>query len=219
MRLVMENMHTDIVDKITCLNLNANWQPVGFKTVREAIVGLCGSGDEPKCLALDIDYNIKENGDPDLSKIKNINPVNWKEWLALPIRNWDLTISSPNLTIRVPTVIIALNYNKMPYKSFKGKPTKQSIYIRDKGICQYTGKKLTRDQSSIDHIIPKSRGGDDEWTNMVLCERSINYKKGNNLNGEIGLNLLKPPTIPKPMPMYALIKEAKHIDWKHFLIP
>jgi hypothetical protein len=43
-------------------------------------------------------------------------PVSWVEWITLPIRSWDLTINSPNVKIRVPTVIIATNFNKMPVK-------------------------------------------------------------------------------------------------------
>lgn len=209
-----------VANKLICLNLNANWQPVGFKTVKDAIVDLCGgeTDGKPTSMALDIDYNVLDNGEPDLSEPKSMNPVPWSEWIKLPIRSWDLTINSPRMTIRVPTVIIATNFTKMPVKHFKGKPSKEAIYNRDDGRCQYTGKKLTREEFTIDHIIPRSRGGTDNWTNMVGCAKDVNSKKGNSLNSEIGLKLLKNPTTPQPVPVYALIKEAKHKDWEHFLI-
>jgi 5-methylcytosine-specific restriction endonuclease McrA len=209
-----------VANKLICLNLNAQWQPVGFKTVKDAIIALCASDADGKdnSLALDIDYNILDNGEPDLSEPKAMTPVSWNDWVSLPIRSWDLTISSPSMTIRVPTVIISANFSKMPVKHFKGKPSKDAIYNRDKGTCQYTGKKIDRNHATVDHIVPRSRGGEDSWTNLVLCSKDVNTKKGNKLNSEIGLQLLKNPLAPQPVPVYSLIREAKHVDWKHFLI-
>jgi 5-methylcytosine-specific restriction endonuclease McrA len=166
---------------------------------------------------LDIEYELDDNGQPIFDEAKSMNPVSWEEWMLLPIRPWDLTINSPTRSIRVPTVIIATNFNKMPIKTFKGKPSKDGIWNRDQGICQYTGKKLTKDQSTIDHVIPRSKGGLDTWTNMVVCDKGLNSKKGNKLNSELGLKLKKEPIEPSPTPMSALIREAKHHTWKHFL--
>ena len=208
-----------VANKLICLNLNANWQPVGFKTVKDAIVDLCGaeSGGKPSTLALDIDYELDSEGQPIFDEAKSMNPVSWEEWMTLPIRPWDLSINSPTRSIRVPTVIIATNFNKMPIKSFKGKPSKDGIWNRDQGVCQYTGRKLTKDQSTIDHVVPRSKGGEDTWTNLVLCDKSLNSKKGNKLNSELGLKLKRDPFEPSPTPMSALIREAKHHTWKHFL--
>jgi len=210
----------NVANKLICLNLNANWQPVGFKTVKDAIVDLCGSdtNGKPSSLALDIDYEIDENGEPILTEAKSMNPVSWSDWMNLPVRNWDLSINTPTRMIRVPTVIIATNFNKMPVKSFKGKPSKDAIYNRDGGICQYTGKKVDRHTATVDHVVPRSKGGEDSWTNLVLCSKDVNAKKGNRMNSEVGLKLLKQPVTPQPVPMYALITDAKHIDWNHFLI-
>ena len=209
-----------VVNKLICLNLNANWQPVGFKTVKDAIVDLCGcdANGKPSSLALDIDYDIDNNGDPILDDPKSMNPVSWTEWMKLPVRSWDLSINTPTMMIRVPTVIIATNFNKMPVKHFRGKPSKDAIYTRDGGVCQYSGKKIDRNSATIDHIVPRSKGGADTWTNLVLCSKDINSKKGNRMNSEVGLKLLKQPIAPQPVPVYALIKDAKHIDWHHFLI-
>jgi len=209
----------NVANKLICLNLNANWQPVGFKTVKDAIVDLCGaeSNGKPSTMALDIEYELDENGQPIFDEAKSMNPVSWEEWMTLPIRPWDLAINSPTRSIRVPTVIIATNFNKMPIKTFKGKPSKDGIWNRDQGICQYTGKKLTKDQSTIDHVIPRSKGGQDTWTNMVVCDKTLNSKKGNKLNSELGLKLRKEPIEPSPTPVSALIREAKHHTWKHFL--
>ena len=209
-----------VANKLICLNLNSAWQPVGFKTVKEAIIALCAADADGKAnsLALDINYNILDNGEPDLSEPKSMNPVSWSDWINLPVRSWDFSISSPSMTIRVPTVIISANFSKMPMKHFKGKPSKDAIYNRDRGTCQYTGKKIDRHHATVDHVVPRSRGGEDTWTNLVLCSKEVNTKKGNSLNSEVGLNLLKNPLAPQPVPVYSLIREAKHNDWKHFLI-
>ena len=209
----------NVANKLICLNLNANWQPVGFKTVKDAIVDLCGaeSYGKPSTMALDIEYELDDTGQPIFDEAKSMTPVSWEEWMILPIRPWDLSINSPTRSIRVPTVIIATNFNKMPIKTFKGKPSKDGIWNRDQGICQYTGKKLTKDQSTIDHVIPRSKGGQDTWTNMVVCDKTLNSKKGNKLNSELGLKLKKEPIEPSPSPVSALIREAKHHTWKHFL--
>ena len=69
------------------------------------------------------------------------------------------------------------------------KPTRINLYIRDKGVCQYCGDKLTYEGSTLDHVLPKSRGGGDKWENLVLCCPPCNYKKGNKLLSESGLAL------------------------------
>lgn len=209
-----------IENKLICLSLNANWQPIGYKTVKDAIIDLCGSqaNGKPSALALDIDYHLNDDGSPDYNSAKSMNPTNWNDWMKLSVRDWDLAIHTPTMKIRVPTVIIAVHYNKMPIKAFRGKPSKEAIYNRDNGIDQYTGKKIDRHSATVDHVIPRSRGGGDTWENLVLCSKEVNSKKGNNLNEEIGLKLLKKPVTPSPIPVSSLIKEAKHEDWKHFLI-
>jgi hypothetical protein len=213
-------MENTIANKAICLNLNANWQPVGYKTVKDAIIDLCGcdADGKPSSMAIDIDYDVDANGEPILGEPKSMTPVAWSDWINLPIRSWDLVIHTNRLAIRVPTVIIATNFTKMPVKQFKGKPSKDAIYTRDNGICQYTGRKIDRHNATVDHVLPRSKGGADSWENLVLCAKDVNSKKGNKLNSEVGLSLRRKPVAPSPIPVYALIQDAKHVDWEHFLI-
>ncbi len=204
----------NIADKAIVLKLNKNWQPVGYGIVADAIVDLVAG---ESCKALDIQYVVDEDGNPDFSIEPNFQAVGWDDWIQLPVRPWDLAIHSSKLTIRVPTVIVANNYALMPKKTWKGKPSKEAIYIRDGGKCQYTGKVLDRKNATIDHVLPKSRGGSDEWTNLALTSRELNSKKGNALNSEIGLRLIKQPVAPKPIPICQLIREIKHPDWQLFI--
>jgi len=205
----------DIANKLIVLKLNKNWQAVGYSIVSKAIIDLC-AGEALE--ALDIDYARDKDGVPDFTKPTVMRPVEWDEWITLPIREWDLEIHSPSTTIRVPTVTIAKHYAKMPVRHFNGRPSKQAIWIRDKGICQYTGQTLREEEASLDHVVPVSRGGKSSWTNLVLANKKINWKKGNKLLSESGLILLHEPKAPNPIAVSALIKEAKHVDWSHFLI-
>lgn len=204
-----------IINKSIALRLNKNWLPIGITTVGKAIVDLCAGST---CYALDIEYELDENNDPNFDKIKYMNPVDWDDWIKLSIRPWDLCIHSTKLSIRVPIVTIAKNYAKMPLKRFKGIPTKEAIYIRDGKRCQYTNKLLKYHEASIDHVIPKSKGGKHDWTNVVLSSKEINTIKGNKLNDEMGLKLLKEPKAPLPIPVSALINEPKRPEWMPFLI-
>jgi len=205
----------DVVKKLIVLKLNRQWMPVGFATVEKSLVDLCAG---VACQALNIDYALDDDGHPNFNQPTNIYAVDWDEWITLPIRPWDLVVHSPSITIRVPTVLIAKHFEDMPWIRHNGRPSAFQIWARDEGVDQYTGKKLEEDEASIDHVIPKSRGGRNGWDNLVLCHKSVNFRKGNRLNSEVGLKLIRKPTAPKPVPISSTIKKARHHDWKHFLV-
>lgn len=215
---------SNIISKLIVLKLNRAWQPVGYSTVGRAIVDLAAG---LSARALDFDYEkdadgnyiLDEYGEPVGNPI-TMNPVDWEEWQKLPIRPFDEVVHYGNgeKIMRVPTVLIAINFNKMPVKTFRGKPSKEAIWIRDGGVDQYTGKKLRREDATIDHVIPQSRGGRDEWNNLVSTHKKINSEKGNKLNGEAGLKLIREPIAPKPVPLSAMIRDVKHPTWRPFLI-
>jgi len=203
-----------IINKIIVLKLNKAWQPVGFSSVQKAIVDLCG-GIAVK--AIDLEYELDDSGEPVGDPIR-MNPVDWDEWITLCVRPYDLVLHSAKLQIRVPTVLVAKNFNRMPMKTFRGKPSKDGIRIRDRNRCQYTGHLLRREEITIDHVIPQSRGGHDNWENLVTTSKELNSKKGNKLNEEAGLHLIRKPTVPAPMPLSMLINEIRHRDWLPFLL-
>jgi 5-methylcytosine-specific restriction endonuclease McrA len=202
------------MDKLIVLKLNKSWQPVGFATVGKSIIDLCA---DINCYALDIEYAIV-NGEPDFDNPTSMIPVDWDRWIILPVRPWDLVIHTPNIEVRVPTVLIARSFDKMPIRQFRGKPSSSQIWVRDNGVDQYTGKPLHPTEASIDHVLPVSKGGRNTWENMVLTHKQINYKKGNKLNEEVGLRLIRKPVTPRPVPIMSLITTPRHVDWKHFLV-
>lgn len=83
-----------------------------------------------------------------------------------------------------PLIIRLLNYVR--YKSKAVKLNRKRIFKRDNGECVYCGSKR---HLTIDHIIPRSRGGKNTWTNLVTCCSNCNLKKGNRTPEESGMKM------------------------------
>jgi 5-methylcytosine-specific restriction endonuclease McrA len=191
---------TDILNKTIVLVLNRNWQAINIRTPADAFCQMATN----VATALEIDG---EN---------HIRPVTWEEWITLPIRDGDNAVHTVRGAIRVPTVIVALNFAKVPKK--RPKLCAKTIRERDGNRCQYTGKLLRLDEGSLDHVLPRSRGGKDEWENLVWSDKTVNAKKGNRMPHEAGLKLLTEPRAPKELPVTALIRNPQSIaDWKLFV--
>lgn len=204
----------NIADLHLVLKLNRHWAEVGTSSVGKAIVDLVGG----VVLAMDISWELDENGKPlENKKPVYINPVSWKEWIELPVRDYDPSIRSVKMEIRIPTVVIAKNYDKMPKKSPKKTPSNLGVRFRDGGRCQYTGKVLSEEEGNVDHVIPLSRGGGNTWDNVVWADRSINAIKGNKLNREAGLRLIRPVQKPRIAEAWETIGRPKHRDWVPFM--
>lgn len=199
-----------IEDKPLCLCLNKRWQRIGVKSVRQAFNELVS----PFCSALNIVYRQNEDGLFDFNEVLDIQAVKWDDWIKLPIRSCDFEIRTSKLIIRVPTVIVSSRYSEMPEKRYN--PTKRNIWLRDNGTCQYSGKKLQKEDANIDHPIPKSRGGSNTWENMVLCHKDINSRKGSKTPEEAGLKLIRQPKKMQPMLLCDALKFENHIDWALF---
>ncbi|NBP16789.1 HNH endonuclease, partial [bacterium] len=136
-------------------------------------------------------------GSYDLSTVEYWQAVkNFEEWSKLPIRPCDEFIHTINNTIRLPSVVVCSKYRKIKFHQIQF-PSKRNIYKRDNFTCGYTGKKLSRGELSIDHIIPRSKGGENTWENLVTCEKTVNTKKGDKLLSECGLKLLIKPSRPQ----------------------
>jgi 5-methylcytosine-specific restriction endonuclease McrA len=190
----------DILNKTIVLVLNRNWQAINIRTPQEAFCQM----------ATNVATALEINGE------NHIRPVTWDEWITLQIRDGDNAVHTVRGAIRVPTVIVALNFAKVPKK--RPKLCAKTIRERDGNRCQYTGKLLRPDEGSLDHVLPRSRGGKDEWGNLVWSDKTVNAKKGNRLPHEAGLKLLTVPHAPKELPLTALLHNPHGIpDWKLFV--
>jgi 5-methylcytosine-specific restriction endonuclease McrA len=128
----------------------------------------------------------------------------------------DEYIHTPTLRILVPRVIRLLEYDKMPRREWKF--NRKNIMIRDNYQCQYCGKKYSLGFLTIDHIIPRSRGGTTSWVNVVTSCTKCNTKKGGRLPQEAGMNLIKKPQAPKfDHSLMRLLINPKYSIWKEFI--
>jgi len=98
---------------------------------------------------------------------------------------------------RLPEIIKLINYVPLSYTDVV--LSRKSIYLRDNHVCQYCGK--SGGNLTIDHIVPRSRGGEDSWENMVVCCSRCNNRKGSKTLEEAGMKLIGMPYRP-PSSLY-----------------
>jgi 5-methylcytosine-specific restriction endonuclease McrA len=191
---------SNTLTKATVLVLNRNWQAINVRTPQEAFC----------MMATNVATGLE------IEREDHIRPVTWEEWITLPIREGDNAVRTSHKAIRVPTVIVAVNFAKVPKK--RPKLSARNIRERDGNRCQYTGRLLHPDEGSLDHVVPRSRGGKDAWENLVWSAKEVNQKKADRLPHEAGLKLLSVPRAPKELPVSALIRNSAEVeDWKLFL--
>ena len=111
-------------------------------------------------------------------------------------------------------VIRLLNYIRLPYKKLmENRPTRSLIMKRDGYKCLYCG---CIENLTLDHIMPQSRGGNNEWTNLATCCGSCNVKKGNRTPGEAEMPLTKQVKRPYNK-LHLTINTSNVSDWKEFV--
>jgi 5-methylcytosine-specific restriction endonuclease McrA len=190
----------NILNKSIVLVLNRNWQAINVRTPQEAFC----------MMATNVGTALEIEGE------NYIRPVTWEEWITLPIRPQDNAVHTVRGAVRVPAVIVAVNFAKVPKK--RPKLSAKTIRERDDNRCQYTGRVLRPEEGSLDHVLPRSRGGKDTWENLVWSSKAVNADKGNRLPHEAGLQLLRVPRAPKELPASAFIRNAHSVaEWKLFL--
>jgi 5-methylcytosine-specific restriction endonuclease McrA len=210
---MMELLHTQNV-----LRLNGNYMRIGWSTVAEAFCMLMGEQKDgaPPALGVEVIYPYDEFNVPQTDKYSYINTWEWEYWMELAPRKGDLdkVIHTSKRIIRIPTIIVCPKFHMMPTK--EQRPTKTAIRRRDGNKCQYTGVELTNKTFTLDHVIPRSKGGKDTWENLASCHKDFNFKKGDKYNHEIGAKLAKKLVAPKDIPLCALVTGNFHPDHNHF---
>lgn len=125
-------------------------------------------------------------------------------------------VRSSRTMIRVPKIIRLSFYDKVPQLSLKF--NRRNLFARDKNTCQYCGQSHPLSALSFDHIVPRSRGGQTSWENVVCCCLKCNGRKGDRLPEEAGMSLIRPPTKPKSNPvMQVKLNNPRYATWRTFL--
>ena len=124
-------------------------------------------------------------------------------------------IRSVTKNFKLPAVIVLNRYVKFRFSTVAC--NRANILLRDKNQCQYCAKYFQADKLTLDHVLPKSRGGRNTWNNMVAACKKCNQRKGNKTPEESGMQPLRKPFAPKANLLRTLKKEQISPKWKNYL--
>lgn len=179
------------------LVLNKGWVPITTVSVKEALLLLFKN--VAKAVNVD-DYSTYD----------------FESWadLGKVFKNGEF-ILTPRLKIPVPDVIVLETYCKIPSQSITF--SRANLLQRDMYMCQYCSKQLTTKNFTIDHVIPRSKGGKSTWQNTAVCCGKCNYNKRDRTPEEAGMTLIKKPIEPPHKKYFISISPGKKISWDKFL--
>ena len=118
----------------------------------------------------------------------------------------------------MPSVIRLLEYRRIPHQTRA--LSRKNILLRDRNTCQYCGVLLTSAELTLDHVVPRSRGGLSTWENLVACCHPCNRRKGNQMLYELmDMKLLREP---RPFSLHTsrhIMRMIGHSDqkWRKYL--
>lgn len=174
------------------LVLNRSYHPVRITSARDAFLLLYGD----RAQALDAQYE----------------PHDFIDWSALPA-DGSPAIRTPRGSLRVPRVVLLRDYNRVPRTPLR--LSRRNVFLRDEHMCMYCGS--TTDLT-IDHVVPRSRGGASTWENLVSCCRRCNLGKGHKTVAEAGMSLRRKPIRPTWTVVVQLTGGCEPLpDWEPFL--
>lgn len=199
-----------VLNKLCVLELNKNWFPISLKTPKKVFENF-STGN---FMGLHMDWSEEDLKNEDYSNPTELIPLNWEDWIKLPVRDFDLSIRTPSMEIRVPNIVICSVYDKLP--TTEPKYSKKNIFLRDGNVCQYSGIQYPSSELNVDHVIPKSRGGTNDWENLVTCHKPINFRKGDKTPQEAGLSLIRKPKKPTASSLF-FAQRVKDPKWEMFM--
>jgi len=128
----------------------------------------------------------------------------------------DWSLHSESLTLPRPVVIRLVTYVKIPRDAHRRKITRRAVFARDLWTCQYCGAK--RSSLTVDHVIPRSKGGGSGWDNIVTCCAPCNRRKGDRLPKQVGMNPRREPRAPGPTVFIHVATPVIPSVWEQYLV-
>jgi 5-methylcytosine-specific restriction endonuclease McrA len=129
------------------------------------------------------------------------------------IHSRDTVWHSETMEVPVPTVIRLRRYVKVPYRR-RIPLTRRAVFARDSHACQYCGSGA----ENLDHVLPRSRGGEHTWENVVAACRPCNTRKGDRTPDEADMRLTAPPTAPHRNGWLLIgLGTTPHPSWNEYL--
>jgi 5-methylcytosine-specific restriction endonuclease McrA len=183
------------------LVLNKHWLAVSTTPVRRAFTLLCRAAAGAIC--------------PETFEVFDLS-----QWIdhsreVAPLLDRERVLRTTRESIVKPEVILLRGYGGVPRREVAF--SRRNLYRRDGYACQYCGKRRPQDELSIDHVVPKSRGGTTTWENCVLACVRCNTKKANKTLPEVGFTLLRAPLRPTWSPLLESLPQAQPESWQRFI--
>ena len=187
-------MVAGVLDRPT-LVLNRNWQPVGVASVARSLLKVW-------------------NGVARVVDTDDFQLYTWEDWSALRPKEGEPYILTARFRLRVPEVVSLAHYDRVPINSVTF--SRRNVFKRDRYTCQYCGSQPGSEELTIDHVLPRSLGGQSTWENCVLACVDCNSRKADRTPEQAAMPLLKRPVRPDWRPLYAT-KGARINSWSKFL--
>ena len=126
-------------------------------------------------------------------------------------------LHSATITMHAPSVIRLTEYIHIPFKNRT--LSRKNILLRDHSTCQYCGRQLPPSELTLDHVMPRSRGGESSWDNLVACCRACNHRKGSRTPEEARMHLIRRPRGFSPHVTRQIMRFIGRADsaWRKYL--
>lgn len=130
-----------------------------------------------------------------------------------PHEDW---VQAVRFEVLVPRVMRLLKFDRLPKQTLRF--NRRNLFARDSNRCQYCGENFPTSQLSMDHVMPRSRGGETSWENIVCSCLTCNTRKGGRTPQEAHMRLIRRPAKPRHNPLLAAkLTNPKYVAWKSFL--
>jgi 5-methylcytosine-specific restriction endonuclease McrA len=156
------------------LVLNRSWVPVSTTTVRRAVL-------------------LMARGVAGAVHPETFEVADWDTWVVRGPSDAP-RLRAISFEFPVPEVIVLQGYDEFP--DFPVAFTRRNLYRRDGFRCMYCNRRVGGEQLTIDHVVPRSRGGSSSWDNCVTACLACNAQKADRPPREVGLNLRRVPVVP-----------------------
>lgn len=113
-----------------------------------------------------------------------------------------------------PSVIRLVSYVRIPYDALRRRITRRAVFARDGWSCQYCGR---TGSLTMDHVVPRSKGGDTSWENVVTCCPTCNRRKGDKLPDQAGMKPRKHPVAPQSTIFIHVASPTIPVSWQPYV--
>jgi 5-methylcytosine-specific restriction endonuclease McrA len=128
----------------------------------------------------------------------------------------DWPLHAESITLSRPVVIRLLAYVRIPRDAHRRKITRRAVFARDRWTCQYCGHE--RGNLTVDHVIPRSKGGESTWDNIVTCCAPCNRRKGDRLPKQVNMLPVRRPKPPNPTIFIHVATPSIPAAWEQYLV-